>query len=333
MSVNTYISSLPDLELELIGNTIYHYIFYSLIFVSSVLLVIRYQSRSLRQARRLLKEKQLAYDEIARQREELEVKNRNITDSLVYASYIQRALLPSDIYFVKLLPVSFIFYKPKEIVSGDFYWIRESSDKIFLVAADCTGHGVPGAFMSMIGVELLNKIIIDQKIETPSEILYVLSKGIERTFSGDDSGIKVLKDGMDIGLCVIDMKTRELEYAGAFFPLYIIRDNKLNEIKGDRISVGLASSNEFTNNHFKLENDDMVYLFSDGYTDQFGGPHDKKFMYRRFRHLLLTIHGFSMDEQRDIIRDSIKAWKGKNDQVDDLMVIGFKPFSSKGKLS
>jgi len=314
---------------EILGNTLYHYIVYAILLIISGTLFVRYQSRSLYQARRLLSEKELAFDEIARQREELVAKNRNITDSLIYASYIQRAMLPSDIYFRKLLPDSFIFFKPKEIVSGDFYWIRESLDKIFLVAADCTGHGVPGAFMSMIGVELLNKIIIDQKIETPSEILYVLSKGIERTFSADDSGVKVLRDGMDVGLCVIDMKTRELEYAGAFFPLYIIRDNKLIEIKGDRMSVGLASADGYKNNQVMLENGDVIYLFSDGYPDQFGGPNGKKFMYRRFRHLLLTIHAFSMEEQMEIIRESISSWKGDNDQVDDLMVLGLKPFGSK----
>jgi len=311
----------------IIGNTIYHYIIYSLIIILAVFLLVRYQSKSLYKARRLLREKELAYDEIARQREELEVKNRNITDSLVYASYIQRALLPSDIYFTKLLPESFIFFKPKDIVSGDFYWIRESLNKIFLVAADCTGHGVPGAFMSMIGVELLNKIIIDQRIEMPSEILDVLSKGIERTFSGDESVAKVLKDGMDVGLCVIDLEKGELEYAGAFFPLYIIRDNKLIEMKGDRMSVGLVSGNEFSNNRITLEKNDVIYMFSDGYTDQFGGPHEKKFMYRRFRHLLLTIHSFSMKEQKEIIGESIRSWKGSNDQVDDLMVIGFRPLA------
>lgn len=331
MTGNNIILSVNALEIEIIGTSVYHYIFYSFCLAISIYLFVRYQSRSLYQARRLLKEKELAYNEIARQREELEIKNRNITDSLVYASYIQRALLPSDLYFKKLLPDSFIFYRPKEIVSGDFYWIRETADKIFLVAADCTGHGVPGAFMSMIGVELLNKIIIDQKIKIPSEILYVLSKGIERTFSGDDSEVKVMKDGMDIGLCVIEKSTRRLEYSGAFFPLYIIRDNKLTEIKGDRLSVGLVASNDFSNNDLVLENDDVIYMFSDGYTDQFGGPHDKKFMYRRFRHLLLTIHTFTMEEQKNIIRDSINSWRGRNDQVDDLMVIGFRPFPSNGR--
>lgn len=298
---------------------------YSVVVLVIIYSFVKYQTRNLSKARRLLKEKEAAYNEIARQRGELEAKNRNITDSLIYASYIQKALLPSDIYFNRLLPDSFIFFKPKEIVSGDFYWIRESVGKLYLVAADCTGHGVPGAFMSMIGVELLNKIIIDQKIENPSEILSLLSKGISRTFSGVDGEINYLKDGMDLGLCVIDRLSEELLYSGAFFPLYIIRDNKLIEIKGDRLSVGIDDSGEFLSTRVKLEQEDVVYMFSDGYTDQFGGPNDKKFMYRRFRHLLLTIHKFPFQEQKSILRDSIKSWKGDVEQVDDLMVIGFKP--------
>lgn len=309
----------------MIGDSTIHYAAYSVVVFIIIYIFVKYQTRSLSKARRLLKEKEAAYNEIARQREELEIKNRNITDSLIYASYIQKALLPSDIYFKRLLPDSFIFFKPKDIVSGDFYWIRESMGKIYLVAADCTGHGVPGAFMSMIGVELLNKIIIDQKIEDPSEILFLLSKGISRTFSDVDGEIIYLKDGMDLGLCVIDRLSEELLYSGAFFPLYILRDNKLVEIKGDRLCVGMEDSGEFLSTRVKLEKEDMVYMFSDGYTDQFGGPNDKKFMYRRFRHLLLAIHKFPLQEQKSILRDSIRSWKGDTEQVDDLMIIGFKP--------
>lgn len=320
----TYIV-VPDWS-RLIGESTLHYAFSVVLLGIIIYFFVRYQTRSLSGARKLLREKEAAYDEIARQREELEAKNRSITDSLIYASYIQAALLPSEAYFKKLLPDSFIFFKPKDIVSGDFYWIRESGNKLYIVAADCTGHGVPGAFMSMIGVELLNKIIIDQKMEDPAIILSVLSKGIARTFSGVDEGPKSLKDGMDLGLCVIDRESSGLQYAGAFFPLYILRDNKLIEIKGDRLSVGMTESIEFTCSEFQLEKDDVVYMFSDGYTDQFGGPHDKKFMYRRFRHLLLAIHKFPFSEQESILSDSISSWKGEYEQVDDLMVIGFRPF-------
>ncbi|MCD4770252.1 MAG: SpoIIE family protein phosphatase [Bacteroidales bacterium] len=326
MLVNIYILNIVIPKVDIIGDTLYHYIFYFLWFGLLIFFFIRYQSRSLIEARKLLKEKDLAYDEIERQREELEYKNKNITDSMIYASYIQQALLPSEIYFKKIFRESFIYYNPKEIVSGDFYWISENSTKVFVVAADCTGHGVPGAFMSMIGVELLNKVIIDQKVEKPSEILTILSKGIDRTFSRTEFGGKTMKDGMDIGLCMIDRNNKKLEYAGAFFPLYVIRDNKLTEIKGDRLSVGLMTDDLFTNNNFNLMDDDIIYLFSDGYTDQFGGPNDKKFMYRRFRHLLLSIHHFPMEEQMIILKDSIASWQLDNEQVDDQMVIGIRPF-------
>jgi serine phosphatase RsbU (regulator of sigma subunit) len=312
-------------KFNIIGSTIYHYIAYAAWFGIIIYLFIKFQSRSLIQARKLLREKELAYNEIERQREELENKNRDITDSLIYASYIQRSLLPSELYFKKVLRDAFVFYRPKEIVSGDFYWVRKNFNRIFVVAADCTGHGVPGAFMSMIGVELLNKIIIDQKIRTPSEVLSVMSKGIERTFNRDEERDKIMKDGMDMGLCVIDIEKKTLDYAGAFFPLYIIRENKLIEIKGDRLSLGMDVGNTFTNNNISLEDGDVIYMFSDGYTDQFGGPNNKKFMFRRFRHLLLTIHNFPMEEQKAILRESIDSWKRNNDQVDDLMVMGFRP--------
>lgn len=311
--------------INIIGNSIYHYIVYAIWFAILIYVFVRYQSRSLIQARKLLKEKDLAYNEIARQREELENKNRDITDSLIYASYIQQSLLPSEAYYKKVLNDAFVFYNPKEIVSGDFYWVRENMDKLFVVAADCTGHGVPGAFMSMIGVELLNKIIIDQKISNPSEILYVMSKGIERTFNRDEEKGVIMKDGMDMGLCVIDLKKRTLDFSGAFFPLYIIRENKLIEIKGDRMSIGVDVGNSFTNNRFDLSQGDVIYMFSDGYTDQFGGPNNKKFMFRRFRHLLLTIHNFPMSEQKEILRESMISWQRNNEQVDDLMILGFRP--------
>lgn len=331
MSVLASIHVFEEASIDIIGNTIYHYIAYTIWFGILIYVFVRYQSRSLTHARKLLKEKELAYNEIERQREELENKNRDITDSLVYASYIQQSLLPSEAYFRKVLKDAFVFYSPKEIVSGDFYWVRESMDRIFIVAADCTGHGVPGAFMSMIGVELLNKIIIDQKIRKPSEILYVMSKGIERTFNRDQEKGKIMKDGMDMGLCVIDPKKKTLDFAGAFFPLYIIRENKLIEIKGDRLSIGVDVGNSFNNNHLELADGDVIYMFSDGYTDQFGGPNNKKYMFRRFRHLLLTIHNFPMSEQKDILRESIISWKRDYEQVDDLMVLGFRPLGEQTK--
>jgi len=309
----------------MIGETLYHYIAYIALLTGLVYLIVRYQTSSLVKTRRLLREKETAYEEIARQRQELENKNSSITDSLIYASYMQRALLPSEEYFRSIVPDSFIFFKPKDIVSGDFYWIARKKGIIYVVAADCTGHGVPGAFMSMIGVELLNKIILDQGIERPADILKALGMGIERTFHIDSEGKSLLKDGIDMGLCAIDEGKHKLQYSGAFLPMYIIRDNTLMEIKGDRLTIGTGVDPVFRNSSMVINPGDILYFFSDGYADQFGGPNDKKFMYRRFRHLLLTIHKFPFEEQKAIINDSIVSWIGDGEQVDDMLVIGIKP--------
>ncbi|MBS0011964.1 MAG: SpoIIE family protein phosphatase [Bacteroidales bacterium] len=317
------ISLLPGIDLS--GNTVYHYIAYIVLLLGFIYLLVNYQARTLVKTRRLLHEKEKAFEEIARQRQELENKNINITDSLVYASYMQQALLPSEDYFKSIMPDSFIFFKPKDIVSGDFYWITKKNGKIFIVVADCTGHGVPGAFMSMIGLELLNKIILDQNIQRPADILQVLARGIERTFRRDSGKKEWLKDGMDIGLCAIDESRGELQYSGAFLPLYLIRDNKLTEIKGDRLTIGLSGQLSFMNNSMGVEEGDVIYLFSDGFADQFGGPNNKKFMYRRFRHLLLAIHKFPPEEQKIIISDSIDNWRQDIEQVDDMLVIGIMP--------
>ena len=301
--------------------------FYLASFLVLIYLFVQNRTYNLRKANRILEEKQKVSLEIERQKEELSIKNKNITDSINYAQKIQEAMLPPQTYFKKLLPESFVLYRPKDIVSGDFYWVNEKKDKIFVTAVDCTGHGVPGAFMSMIGFEILDKIINDQGIEQPAEILNILSRAIEDTFSKGEKDI-ALKDGMDIAFCVIDRKNEMLQFAGAFNPLFLLRDNTLTEIKGDRMSVGILESGQkttFTNHVVTLEKDDVIYLFSDGYADQFGGPHGKKFMYRRLRHLLLTIHLLKMDDQKTLLEESIEGWMGNLDQIDDILIIGIKP--------
>ena len=195
-----------------------------------------------------------------------------------------------------------------------------------MVAADCTGHGVPGALMSMIGLEIIEKTINEDNIEIPSRILAVLNKGLEKTFSREKNIGTIIRDGMDIGLCVINKKKKKLLYAGAFFPLYLIRDDSLTEIKGDKIIIGMNPEGvPYTDHEIDLQEDDIFYIFSDGYVDQFGGTENKKFMYRRFRYLLLNIHNFPVDDQKAILEENIKTWMGRNVQVDDMMVIGFRP--------
>jgi len=306
--------------------SLFQLILYSVIVIAFVYLVVRSQTWSLIKTRKLLKEKEQALYILEEQKVELEYREKNITDSLIYAQRIQEALLPSEAYFRRHFEDSFIFFKPKGIVSGDFYWIEEKDDNIFIVVADCTGHGVPGALMSMIGLEIIGKTINEDNIEIPSKILAVLNKALEKTFTSEKNIGTIIRDGMDVGLCIIDKKKKKVKFAGAYLPLYLIRDNNLIEIKGDKIIIGMNPENLVYKDHeIDLLEDDIIYLFSDGYVDQFGGSENRKFMYRRFRYLILTIHRFPVNDQKIILEENIRTWMGRNDQVDDMTVIGFKP--------
>ena len=311
------------------SNTI-SYIIFGLLFLTAIYLIVIFQTRYLVKTKRILKQREKNLEQMAGQKAVLELKNKNITDSLIYAQRIQEALLPSEEYFRTHFQDSFIFFRPKDIVSGDFYWIGERGKKIFIAGADCTGHGVPGALLSMIGLEIIERTINKDNIEKPSEILAVLNKELEKTFSREKNIGTIIRDGMDIGFCMIDRSTRKAEYAGAFFPLYLIRNNSLTEIKGDKIIIGMNPAGmPYTNHIFDLQDDDILYIFSDGYVDQFGGSDNKKFMYRRFRYLLNTIHRFPLSDQKAILDENINTWMAGNPQVDDIMVIGFKPFTGK----
>ncbi len=305
------------------------YFFYILFSILLIYAIIQYRTKTLRRSNRVLRERDVAAREVAHQKDLLSRRNKNIEDSLKYAQRIQQAMLTTSRLFKSILPESFILHKPKEIVSGDFYWISEHEDKIFLAAIDCTGHGVPGAFMSLIGFELFRKIINMQLIFEPGEILNTLNSNFDEIF-GNVEDI-ALKDGMDLAFCVLDKKSMILEYAGAFNPLYLIRDSKLTIVKGDRFSVGADTDPDdpvkktFKSHKLKLEKDDMIYIFTDGYADQFGGPEGKKYKYRRFRHLLLTIHQLPLDKQREYLEDSIEEWRGELEQIDDILVIGIRP--------
>jgi len=306
----------------------YRFILYGALVLGLVYFLVMSQTRSLIKTKRLLQEKEQAFELIEKQKFELEVKNINITDSLNYAQRIQEAILPSEDYFRKFFPDSFIFFRPKDIVSGDFYWIGEKENKIFIAAADCTGHGVPGALMSMIGLEIIDKAINEENLETPSAVLSLLNKDLEKIFSREKNIGTIIRNGMDIGFCVIDKTIKKVWYAGAFFPLYIIRENSLIEIKGDKLIIGMNPSGiSYTDHEIELMDDDILYLFSDGYVDQFGGNENKKFMYRRFRYLLNVIHRFPVADQKTILEDNIKTWMAGNPQLDDMMVMGLKPLS------
>ncbi len=308
--------------------SVYAWIFYSLLFMFFIYMTVLYSTRRLRSANSVLREKELASAEVSRQKEELILKNKNITDSINYAKRIQMALMPKSRHFRQLFPESFVFYKPKDIVSGDFYWINQINDKIFFAVVDCTGHGVPGAFMSVIGYELLRNIINVKGIEKPSEILNILNEDFSRIFNPAGDKDFSFRDGMDIGFCVIDRKKARLEFAGAFSPMYLVRNNKITEIKGNRFSVGFMEDlvdEKFDNHFLQLQKDDMIYLFSDGYPDQFGGEEGKKFKYRRFRHMLLNIHALPAQKQEELLNQSIIQWMGDQEQVDDILVLGVRP--------
>ncbi len=302
------------------------YTIYLIIIIFLIIITFRYWTRQLIKANREYKEKEKIARQIMLQKEELTLKNKSITDSINYARRIQNAILPPLKLLKAYFPQSFLLYMPKDIVSGDFYWVNKLYNKIFIAAVDCTGHGVPGAFMSIIGFELFRKITNIEGLSRPSDILNKLNEDFHEIFRDVDN--IVLRDGMDVAFCSIDINDMILEYAGAFCPLYLIRDNKITEIKGDRFAIGLDEINfkdqSFKNHMIPLQEGDIIYIFSDGYADQFGGPDGKKFKYRRFRHLLLNIHQLPMESQQEILETSLREWKGDHEQVDDIMVIGIR---------
>jgi len=255
----------------------------------------------------------------------IEEKNKNITDSINYARNIQGAILPKEAEISKGLPEYFIYFQPRDIVSGDFYWFAQKNGKIFIAVCDCTGHGVPGAFVSMIGNDQLNHIVIERNITAPDEILTHLNNGIKSAFTGEDKEQQA-NDGMDMALCVFDSELKTMEFAGAKNPLIIIQDNKLTEIKGDKYAIGgeTAINHRFSNNKIELKNGTTLYMFSDGFQDQFGGEQGKKFKIKRFRELLQSLYDKPVEEQKDIIHRSLNQWKGNIAQVDDICVIGIR---------
>jgi serine phosphatase RsbU (regulator of sigma subunit) len=303
------------------------FIYYDALVVFIFLLFVIILVKRLTIIRKLLKDKEFDLALIARQKSDLEQREKSITDNLIYAQRIQEAMLPSEDYFRHHFPSSFIFFKPKDIVSGDFYWIGEKGEEIFVVASDCTGHGVSGALMSMLGMEIVEKAITEDKIESTSGILAALNEGLEKTFSRKKNIGTIIRDGMDAGICKIDKKNRKITYSGAFFPLYLLRNNSLTQINGDKIIIGMNPDRiTYTDHEIDIQEDDMLYLFSDGYADQFGGKDNKKFMYRRLRYLLLNIYRFDVKDQKSILDENIRTWMGTNTQLDDMMIIGFKPF-------
>jgi serine phosphatase RsbU (regulator of sigma subunit) len=271
--------------------------------------------------------KQKANTLLEQQKKEIQEQNILITDSIDYAKTIQEAVFPSENKMMSFFPDSFVLYKPKAIVSGDFYLVGEKDNKIICTVADCTGHGIPGAFMSLLGFNMLENIIEKKNDYTPSLILNELNQKMVSTMTQDPDNNTSVKHGMDASMITIDRQTMQLQFAGAHNPLYQIRDNTLIEIKADKMSIGSyyeGKQIEFNNHTLSIREGDVFYLFSDGFPDQIGGPNRKKFYYPPFKELLVSIHKMAMTEQKHFLDQVITSWRGERDQTDDILVVGIR---------
>ncbi len=330
--------------------TVWFYILCAIAFLYLVSLVIKFRERKLQHEKEVLEQKvRERTQQIEEQKEEIEaqrddlaeknvqiqeqsnkisVQNREITDSIRYAKRLQTAVMPDNEIMGNLLSDYFVVFRPKDIVSGDFYWVNKKNDKVVVAAADCTGHGVPGGFLSMLGMSLLNEISAIDKEFTANEFLNILRARVKSTLNkeGHSDDSDTTKDGMDIALCIIDKKNKKLQFAGANNPMYLIRKGELIEYDADKMPIGayIAEKESFTNVEVDLQPNDQVYLFSDGYRDQLGGEFEKRLKSPAFRKLLLEIHDKPMKKQKELLEQFHDNWKGNHEQVDDIMVFGLK---------
>ena len=263
---------------------------------------------------------------LAEQNEKINRQNKQITDSISYAQTIQRAILPVEGWLKQYFD-AFIIFRPKDMVSGDFYWFTkiDHSERWIIAVVDCTGHGVPGAFISILGISYLSLVISKYKPSAPSQILNHLReyfmKSLDQTGKEDEQ-----KDGIDMSLCIFNKKDNTIQFAGAFNPVYIVRDNEIIQIEGDKMPIGVSAEfeNSFVDKDFALKKHDMLYLFTDGFPDQFGGEDGKKYKYRKFRELLIKCSTLSISKQKNVIIDEFVAWKGNQPQIDDMTIFGIK---------
>ncbi len=262
---------------------------------------------------------------ILEQKAVIEEKQKEIVDSIHYAKRIQFALLAGESLLKTHLPDHFVLFKPKDVVSGDFYWATPTDEGFIYITADCTGHGVPGAFMSLLNISKLSQVINENKITRPDLVLNHIRTEISKVLNAEGTA-EESKDGMDAILCKLDLKNKKLEYASANNTFYIIRNNALLTCKADKMPVGKGHNDHvsFTYNEIALEKEDVIYTLTDGYADQFGGPKGKKFRYKQLEQLLLSVHRLPMQEQSKILDQQFNSWKGPLDQVDDVLIIGVR---------
>jgi serine phosphatase RsbU (regulator of sigma subunit) len=301
-----------------------------IVLTTLIIIVIFRSNRIKEKANKNLEDKKQIIEDyshtLEKQHALLEMKTREITDSIKYAERIQGAILPPDQKWNHILPNSFIYYQPKDILSGDFYWIAEVDSHIFIAAADCTGHGVPGALISIVNFNLLNKAVLEKGLINPNEILDTVNVWLTETLNQKDSESRI-KDGMDISLISIEKNSKECVFTGANNPLYLFANDELIEFKGDKFPVGgyiHDEINHFTNHKIQLNPGDTLYLFSDGFPDQFGGEKGKKFKYKSFKESLTLANKLPISQQKAYLNDTYLTWKGEHEQTDDILIIGIQ---------
>lgn len=304
-------------QIKLEKKTSYLYITISIIITIVILLVLLFKQFRLKNKSNLLLEEQNLL---------ISSQKKEITDSINYASIIQRAMLPLAAEFNELFPANFIYYQPKDIVSGDFYWCGQRAGKKAIVVADCTGHGVPGAMMSMVGINLLNQAFNDQKLNSPAEILHFLDQGIGKSLHQNEQA-QTTKNSMDLSICIIDEMNNEIAYGGSINPIYLVRNKELKLLKTDKIPIGYNNNNTkkvFNSYHHNMQKGDRIYMFTDGIPDQFGGEKGKKLMTKKFQEYLLLIQNEALHAQSSKIAAFIQNWKGSCEQTDDMLIIGIE---------
>ena len=282
------------------------------IAVSIFAIVIFFSLRTTRNQKRIIEEQKKLVDE----------RNKNITDSINYAQRIQDAILPPINFIKHSFPESFLLYKPKDIVAGDFYWMERTGDTILIAAADCTGHGVPGALVSVVCSNALNRTVKEFHIVEPGKILDKVRELVLETFEKSEANVQ---DGMDISLCCINTKTNAIQWSGAYNSLWYIQNGEIYEVAADKQPIGkIDKPQPFHTHSLHLQKGDALYLLTDGYADQFGGPKGKKFKYKHLQDVLLANAAKSLEEQKNILQNTLEEWKGNLEQVDDILVIGIK---------